>query len=473
MNYYYKTVSMTSEDRTRSLLRELDRVEKRSEALRKETERLRAIKNEAKQAVAIKYPHLFKNITESEQPIKDSINNNLMHKNSHEETDDDDLERFSASAMSTTEDSIKLGSDGNDDDDLGLDRMAMSKDLQQVYEMLVAFGKRDASSGPEASSDASRLRKHAWEQQLRDPTFKRPHVPGSMVMQAEYQPYSGPLSEMLVAYNIQKENVQPRPEGHHSQLSQGPVVMPHQHQQQPLYMQPQQQPPYGFYIPMPVDYDTYLQWARTQQPVLHGGQMVQQPPPACVKPAAGAAAAPAVPATAEDGDGEDTSHDAADLVSQDSKEKSDKDKVGQLKTIGHPDRTPEAAKVSVESDEDEEEERDENFVIESDNIDEKLYSSESDSPQQPQRQKQEAIPQESTTTDDEEEEDEDETEDEKVEPKVHHNVKKQEASKPNKFQLNLQSESDTNSAKKVAVGDNNAAEYDISGPEMDDDDFWN
>ena len=46
-------------DKTQRLLRELDAIEKKSEAMRRETERLRKMKNEAKQAIAGRYPDLF------------------------------------------------------------------------------------------------------------------------------------------------------------------------------------------------------------------------------------------------------------------------------------------------------------------------------------------------------------------------------------------------------------------------------
>ena len=48
-----------NEDKTRQLLRELDAIEKKSEAMRRETERLRQMKNQAKQTLAVKYPDLF------------------------------------------------------------------------------------------------------------------------------------------------------------------------------------------------------------------------------------------------------------------------------------------------------------------------------------------------------------------------------------------------------------------------------
>ena len=49
------------EDKTRRLLRELDAIEKKSEAMRRETERLRKMKNDAKHALAGRYPDLFGN----------------------------------------------------------------------------------------------------------------------------------------------------------------------------------------------------------------------------------------------------------------------------------------------------------------------------------------------------------------------------------------------------------------------------
>lgn len=47
------------EDKTSRLLRELDAIEKKSQAMRRETERLRRMKNEAKHALALRYPDLF------------------------------------------------------------------------------------------------------------------------------------------------------------------------------------------------------------------------------------------------------------------------------------------------------------------------------------------------------------------------------------------------------------------------------
>lgn len=51
----------SSEEKTRHLLRELDVIEKKSQAMRKETERLRKLKDEAKHALTLRYPDLFAN----------------------------------------------------------------------------------------------------------------------------------------------------------------------------------------------------------------------------------------------------------------------------------------------------------------------------------------------------------------------------------------------------------------------------
>ncbi len=48
------------EDKTRRLLRELDVIERKSEAMKKETERLRNMKNQALQSLTGKYPDLFR-----------------------------------------------------------------------------------------------------------------------------------------------------------------------------------------------------------------------------------------------------------------------------------------------------------------------------------------------------------------------------------------------------------------------------
>ena len=50
-----------SEEKTKHLLRELDVIEKKSQAMRKETERLRKLKDEAKHALTLRYPDIFAN----------------------------------------------------------------------------------------------------------------------------------------------------------------------------------------------------------------------------------------------------------------------------------------------------------------------------------------------------------------------------------------------------------------------------
>ena len=46
-------------DKTRQLLQELEVIEKKSESMRRETERLRQLKNEAKATLVARHPDLF------------------------------------------------------------------------------------------------------------------------------------------------------------------------------------------------------------------------------------------------------------------------------------------------------------------------------------------------------------------------------------------------------------------------------
>ena len=52
-------MSTSSEHKTRQLLKDLDFIEKKSASLRQESERLRRMKDEAKDGLAKRYPHLF------------------------------------------------------------------------------------------------------------------------------------------------------------------------------------------------------------------------------------------------------------------------------------------------------------------------------------------------------------------------------------------------------------------------------
>ena len=52
---------MESQDKTRALLKELDVIERKSQAMKHETERLRKLKDDAKQSLANRYPDIFAN----------------------------------------------------------------------------------------------------------------------------------------------------------------------------------------------------------------------------------------------------------------------------------------------------------------------------------------------------------------------------------------------------------------------------
>ena len=52
---------MDSQDKTRALLKELDVIERKSQAMKHETERLRKLKDEAKQSLVMRYPDIFAN----------------------------------------------------------------------------------------------------------------------------------------------------------------------------------------------------------------------------------------------------------------------------------------------------------------------------------------------------------------------------------------------------------------------------
>ena len=134
--------------------------------------------------------------------------------------------------------------------------------------------------------------------------------------------------------------------------------------------------------------------------------------------------------------------------------------------------------IDIEPDEDEhktesEEERDENFVIESDNIDDKLYSSESESPQikpvvsPPQV----AAPPCQTKNN-------------KIITKTKLSLSSSSSSSGPKVPvaaeplvakpLHFKSESEASEATDVPNKKKRAIDEDVSGPEMDDiDDFWN
>lgn len=342
---------------------------------------------------------------------------------------------FSATSVATQSDDESLATGPGK---LGLNRLHLSKDLQDVYDTLMHFQKKDSS------------------QSYTMPKLELPQTPKSDPGGGSYDDRDN-LSELMAAYGV-------LPSSGRSHVVQA-VVTP----QQPA--QPQTQGS-GYFIP--VDFETYSKWMATrndkmmEQPMQ--SQQKQKSDDTGKKPPAKKAKAPKqVNPVDEDADGEDTSQDAADLISQEST----KEHVIAQVVIGHPDQklVKPAVVVDLMSSEpkkdtgpSEEEERDENFVIESDDIDAKLYSSESDSPAEPQQ----PPPPEVTT---------------KAKLKLEHVSLSSSSSddKPKKavvkkppavLTLQLQSETDSEPPQKPSVAVIN--EDDVSGPEMDnDEDFWN
>lgn len=331
------------EDKTRRLLRELDAIEKKSEAMRRETERLRKMKNDAKHALAGRYPDLFGN-----------------------KANFDTMSTMSVATQS--DDSLGL-------DDIVPNRPEMSKDLQEVYETLVNFQKRDSSTALQS--------------------FSLPQFQNKTIIQQDSLEDSDRLSDILAAYGIKTtgddSNRVKKPEEKKIAAKNGGE----------------------FFIP--VDYETYAKWMAERQ-----NQKLPSPinPPVIERPIVQNNANNLNVAEQEADD--DTSQDAADLNSQESKDeksKSEKSKSEKSKSekseklvkkepaappvdafvhvIGHPDEqnSPKSASLRKDNlvivDKPLEQshsedlkivERDENFVIESDaNNDDKLYSSESES----------------------------------------------------------------------------------------------
>ena len=169
------------------------------------------------------------------------------------------------------------------------------------------------------------------------------------------------------------------------------------------------------------------------------------------------------------------------------------------KEIGHPDAIVNANKSSEESSEEEEDdsdeepdnkefnERDENFVIESDNVNDKLYSSETEEEEQgkkiladkkskilPTKEKKKGLNLSSSSSSSTSEESTEST-NPKEKLNVNSNIKKSlqptsanDNNKKKSFALNLHSESESQ-------GRGGVDEFDVSGPENDlaEDDFWN
>ena len=71
-------------DKTRQLLQELDVIEKKSESMRRETERLRQLKNDAKATLVAKHPDIFANASTSYRATDDTSKYQLAHFHGYE-----------------------------------------------------------------------------------------------------------------------------------------------------------------------------------------------------------------------------------------------------------------------------------------------------------------------------------------------------------------------------------------------------
>ncbi len=71
-------MSTSSETKTRQLLKDLDYIEKKSASLRSESERLRRMKNEAKEGLVKRYPRLFNTSNDHDMSSKLTIFNFLQ-----------------------------------------------------------------------------------------------------------------------------------------------------------------------------------------------------------------------------------------------------------------------------------------------------------------------------------------------------------------------------------------------------------
>ena len=327
-------------------------------------------------------------------------------------------------------------------DDIGLRRPQLSKELQEVYDTLMNFQKRDSEH----------------DESLVDTRYPRTSIPLNHVNNSNEVDNSDRLSDMLAAYGVNQDS--------------------YETPQQPKVKQSE------YFIP--VDYETYQKWLHEKDKVKANDSKVLRKG----KPAKKVAKALHVDEDIDPGD--DTSQDAADIISQESKEDKEQFKELQepqesirpqhveasIKIIAHPDhvespksktslRNPpllkqeslnDFRKSPPELEESEKEveqieDRDENFVIESD-LNEKLYSSKSES-----RPLENAVKMKQTPLK------LDLSSSSSLSPVV--DLSKKEM--PKKLRIHSDSESSA-----VIKTKQNKADSDVSGPEMEnDDDFWN
>ena len=285
-------------------------------------------------------------------------------------------------------------------DDIGFNRPQLSKDLQDVYDTLMNFQKRDSQSFSLETPVKNVKKNESFDDSDQDDR----------------------LSQILAAYGVKpnkSESVQVEPKKSE------------------------------YFIP--VDYETYSKWVQEKKisqiekmPIHSQPQMPIPPqnqknqPQMPIQPKIESQPKMPIPAKFEsqpkmpiqDQDDQDTSQDAADLTTQESQKEPIE---ANVQIIGHPDSEDDSKNDLFE--------RDVNFVIESDNVDEKLYSSESES-----LPKKLVLSSSSSAS------------------KSVELLKKNPKDAPKALQIHSESESEPKKKQ----------DDDLSGPEVEDvDDFWN
>ena len=183
-------------DKTQLLMKRLNEIEKKSSQMRKETERLRKLKDEAKQKVKENFPHIFKSDIHGIVDITDS--NHI---------------RFTEHELETSDTSISSGDMTRSEGDETASRFGerykfghlprnishMSKEMQEVYSTLVASNQfdnnRSDSSDPEGSKKLKKRingLKHPKEVSLGQQYENKDGL------------HTGPLGHMLKNFNRQQ-----------------------------------------------------------------------------------------------------------------------------------------------------------------------------------------------------------------------------------------------------------------------------
>ena len=202
---------------------------------------------------------------------------------------------FSATSVATQSDD-SIGLDDIDVDDIGLNRNHLSKDLQDVYDTLMNFQKRDTSTQSYAFAN------------LKTSTTTQQSKP-----QSSYNSDNEQLSQIMANYGVKFNNDQ---EG-----QQSPVLVV------PSKNHPQQHHDDDKEYFIPVDYETYSKWMQQKKLICEEPDLAPKDPKVVVKQGLKKTVRPpkketrARKALLEEIDpGDDTSQDAADLSSQETKE---------------------------------------------------------------------------------------------------------------------------------------------------------